>query len=382
MAFYLMVGIPYGIINLWIVWWFWRALRGAGAIQMLICLGIVALALCFPLVYKRPENSDFMVALVRLGSVWVGMFIYFFLLILLLDAWNLVGRIMGRLPVEGPRYGLCFLLILTVGGACVAGWLNAAKPVVREYSLVLKTKEPALLADGGKTLTLAVLGDMHLGRIITAERFSRAIDLLVPYKPDAVFFLGDTLDDHFLLDRAAMGAAVDRLEAPLGVWGIVGNHEYISGPIGESITILEDLGINVLCDEWTNLGGVLLVAGRDDYSRSGFLASERKSLPEILRGVPEATHSIPLLVLDHQPRNLEEAEAAGAVLQLSGHTHNGQLWPFNHVVSALYENARGLSTRGNTHYIVTVGAGTWGPPLRTNARPEVLVLRVSFAPAE
>lgn len=382
MAFYLMIGIPYGVINLWIVWWFWRALRGAGAAQVLLCLVIVALALCFPLVYKRPENSDVMVALVRVGSVWIGIFIYFFLLIFLLDIWGLAGRFMGREPIAGPRYGLCFLLLLAVAGISIAGWFNAAKPVVREYSLVLKTGNPALLADEGKTLTLAALGDMHLGRTITADRFSRAVDLLVPYQPDAVFFLGDILDDHFLLDRPAVASVVERLKAPLGVWGIVGNHEYISGPVEDSIAILEDSGINVLYDEWTNLGGMLLVAGRDDFSRSRFLPSERKSLPEILRGVPEATRGLPLLVLAHQPHQLEEAEAAGAVLQLSGHTHNGQLWPFNHVVAALYENARGLSVRGNTHYIVTSGAGTWGPPIRTNARPEVLVLHISFAPAE
>jgi predicted MPP superfamily phosphohydrolase len=381
-AFYLMVGIPYGIINLWIVWWFWRALRGAGTLQVLVCLVIVALALCFPLTYKRPESSDLMVALVRAGAVWTGVFIYFFLLIFLLDAWGLAARVMGWEQAIAPRYGLCFFLLLVVAGVTVTGWINAAKPVLREYSLVLKTRNPALLADGGKTLTLAALGDMHMGRTITAERFSRAIDLLVPHKPDAVFFLGDIIDDHILLDVPAMASAVGRLQAPLGVWGIAGNHEYISGPIEKSIAILEDSGINMLCDEWTNLGGALLVAGRDDYSRSRFTDSERKTLPEILRGVPETTRSLPLLVLDHQPYHLEEAEAAGAALQLSGHTHTGQLWPFNHVIASLYENPHGLSTRGDTHYIVTVGVGTWGPPIRTNARPEVLLLRISFAEAE
>lgn len=186
------------------------------------------------------------------------------------------------------------------------------------------------------------------------------------------------IDDHLAVDEDGLLRQLQRLAPPLGIWGILGNHEYISGPVDVSIGILERAGIRVLRDSGVVLDSRIALAGRDDLARTHFAGSPRKSLAEILAEMDWQAGSAPLIVLDHQPRHLDDAEKAGAVLQLSGHTHNGQLWPYNHIVSLLYENARGHSVRGDTNYIVTVGTGTWGPPLRNNARLEVLLVELEF----
>jgi predicted MPP superfamily phosphohydrolase len=379
MPFYLTVGIPYGLVNLWILWWFWRGLRGASFLQWAACIALVCLAAAFPLWYRRPGASYLDIAVLRAGAAWLGVFPYVFFMILAAEAATILSRRAGRGWFPTPRICLAALVLALCVG--IAGWLAAAAPTLRQYAVAAPSKSPVPPALVGKTLTIGMVSDLHLGRIISAARLARAVALLAPHKPDILFFLGDILDDHFLLDEAAMREAVALVSPRLGTWGILGNHEYISGNASASGAILEKCGVSILRDDWTVLDNAVLVVGRDDYSRQRFTARQRKTLAQILEQVPREYRELPLIVLDHQPRRLEEAEAAGAALQLSGHTHNGQLWPFNYITDHLYENPWGLSTRGGTTYIVSLGAGTWGPPMRTNARPEAALVRISFAPA-
>lgn len=376
MSFFLTIGVSYGLINLWIVWWLWRALRGAGWIQPVLCLAVALLAACFPLFYRKSAGAVLDIALVRIGSAWLGVFIYIFFMVLAADLAALAGRFWSQHTDAGPRWRACAIVFGLPLCAGLAGWVNAALPVTREYDLTVKTRAGGPAA--GSTLTIAALSDLHLGRTIAAARLAGAIDLLAPRQPDILLFLGDVLDDHILLDIPAMRKAVDSARPRLGAWGITGNHEYIAGDINVSLAALGQSGIRVLRDQWIVLEDRLILVGRDDYSKSGFTGAPRKSLDEILADLPAEYVGLPLLVLDHQPRHLEEAEKAGAALQLSGHTHNGQLWPFNLVVERVYENAAGYSRRNATQYIVSVGAGTWGPPMRTNSRPEALLIRLKF----
>lgn len=376
MRFYFMVGVPYALMNGWIVWWVWRALEGAGAVRPAVCLLLAGLALLFPLTYKDPQESALHVALLRAGALWAGVFIYVFLAVLCAEAAGLVARVAGSGFGFSTRLGL---FAAVMGLPCLigaAGVLNALHPVVLEYDITV----PSSAAAGERRITIGAVSDIHLGRLVSAKRLDSALALLAPHKPDALLFLGDILDDQVRLDMQQTGEALKRLDPPLGVFGITGNHEYISGPVANSLRLLEKAGIRMLRDEWIVLDDALLVTGRDDYSRPRFIGSERKTLDAILASVPEDKAKLPLLVLDHQPHHLEEAEAAGAVLQLSGHTHYGQFVPFNLLMKRLYENPRGHSRRGGTHYIVSAGAGTWGPPLRNTSRPDVLLVRLHIVP--
>jgi len=117
------------------------------------------------------------------------------------------------------------------------------------------------------------------------------------------------------------------------------------------------------------------IVGREDRSYNRGSARRRKSLEELMKGVDR---SLPVILMDHQPFALEEAVSHSVDLQLSGHTHHGQLWPFNFITKRVYELSWGYLKKGATHIYVSCGVGTWGPPVRTGNRPEIVNIKLSF----
>lgn len=380
--FFLYLVTAYLTMNGWVLLWFWGALKGAGKSRWVVCLALLLLMSFFPLLYRNGDLSGSLLGIValRAGCVWIGSFFYVFLMTAAASIANLfLKHFQWQYRANKPRQALLILglaIFIALGGA-----VNASFPALREIRL--EASYPAPLPEGiPREITLVAIADVHLGRVSGVGVLSRAIDLILPHEPDAVLFLGDMLDDHIAVDEAGLKRELGRIKPRYGHLGILGNHEYISGPIGTSIEILERNGIKVLRDEYAVLGSEIVLVGRDDRSKTRRESIPRKSIEGILEGLDETVRQLPVVVLDHQPYNLEEAERAGALLQLSGHTHNGQLWPYNLVVKRIYENARGHYVRGNTNYIVSIGTGTWGPPLRNNARPEVWLIRLVFREAE
>ena len=380
--FFLVTGIGLAIINGWISWWLWRALSGTGWLRIALCILVLALGAAFPLLYKGHGDTLAHVWLLRAGAFWMGVAFYTFALVLLADIWGLGARLFGALPPASPRWGAVLLVMglpLLLG---VGSWFNAAFPALRHYDITVRTQGPVPAAYADKPLKLGVITDMHLGRLLTAGRLGRAVELLAPEQPDAILYVGDIIDDHIKLDAEATAAALAVAQPRLGHWAVPGNHEYISGSIDKSLDFLRAVGMQVLRDQWAVVDNSFVLAGRDDLSKPGFTGIQRGSMEEILTDLPEQYRSLPLVVMDHQPAALDEARNAGTALMLSGHTHNGQLWPFNFVTELRYENPLGLLTKGDFHSIVSAGTGTWGPPLRTTGRAEVLLVTVHFVSAD
>ena len=380
--FFLVTGIGLAIINGWISWWLWRALSGAGWLRFVLCALVLVLGAAFPLLYKGHGATLAHVWLLRAGAFWMGVAFYAFVLALLADVWGLGARIFGCAPPMAPRWGAVLLVLGLPVLLGAASWFNAAFPALRQYDITVRMQAPVPDALTRKPLRLGVVTDMHLGRLITAGRLARAMQLLAPEQPDAIFYVGDIIDDHIKLDAQAIAAALALTQPRLGHWAVPGNHEYISGSIDRSLNFLRSVGMHVLRDQWAVVDDSFILAGRDDLSKPGFTGTQRDSLAEILSDLPQQYRQLPLVVLDHQPAALDEARDAGAVLEFSGHTHYGQLWPFNLVIERKYENPLGLLTKGSFHSIVSAGTGTWGPPLRNTSRAEVLLVTVHFAPME
>ena len=380
--FFLVTGIGLAIINGWISWWLWRALSGTGWLRFVLCALVLVLGAAFPLLYKGHGDTLAHMWLLRAGAFWMGVAFYAFALVLLADIWGLAARLFGALPPATPRWGAVLLVMglpLLLG---VGSWFNAAFPALRHYDITVRTQGPVPAAYADKPLKLGVITDMHLGRLLTAGRLGRAVELLAPEQPDAILYVGDIIDDHIKLDAEATAAALAVAQPRLGHWAVPGNHEYISGSIDKSLDFLRAVGMHVLRDQWAVVDNSFVLAGRDDLSKPGFTGIQRGSMEEILTDLPEQYRSLPLVVMDHQPAALDEARNAGTALMLSGHTHNGQLWPFNFVTELRYENPLGLLTKGDFHSIVSAGTGTWGPPLRTTGRAEVLLVTVHFVSAD
>ncbi|MCL1824894.1 MAG: metallophosphoesterase [Betaproteobacteria bacterium] len=263
------------------------------------------------------------------------------------------------------RHRSCAGIAVAALVMCFAGWVNMQYPVVREAKLPV----PANVAP----LRIVALSDLHLGRLASDGFLSGVVDQIEPLSPDIVVLLGDIIEHDFdPSDVPAEAAVLQRLKPRLGIWGVMGNHEYIGGKGALNKKWLNQIGIRPLIDQWELLGEKpgekILLIGRRDRSAG------RKPVQKVIANVPEKDRGALKILLDHQPTDLEGAEKAGVFLQLSGHSHNGQFFPLNFIVPFLFENAYGYYRRGETHYWVTSGVGAWGPRIRTSGRPEIMLI--------
>ena len=363
----------YIAFNIGIIARLYFALRGPGVAQSVrigLCLLAVALSLAFPIERGITVNAPWVKALAIVGSFWFA-FIFHALL-----AWVLVGvfrllnwRFRWLVIAEEDRvrwrHRSCAGIAVASLAMCVAGWINMQYPIVREEKLPI----PA----GATPLRVVALSDLHLGRLASVDFLSNVVDQIEPLSPDIILFLGDILEYDFDPSEApAVAALLQRLKPRLGIWGVMGNHEYIAGRHKQNERLLNQVGIRMLIDQWERLGEKpgekILLIGRKDRSWG------RKPVQKVIENIPKEEKDALKILLDHQPTDLEGAEKAGVHLQLSGHSHNGQFFPLNFLVQFLFENAYGHYVRGQTHYWVSSGVGAWGPRIRTSGRPEIMLI--------
>jgi predicted MPP superfamily phosphohydrolase len=177
-----------------------------------------------------------------------------------------------------------------------------------------------------------------------------------------------------------MPERLKQLQAPLGTYAILGNHEYIGGAIEVYTAAMRDIGIKVLMDEAVHLPDGMTLIGRKDRAAARMGGAKgRQTLKALLEDVDPTS---PLILMDHQPAKLAEAEACGIDLQLSGHTHRGQMFPFHWITRRVFELDWGYLQKGTTHIIVSSGFGFWGPPLRLASRSELLDIHVHLEPGD
>lgn len=262
-------------------------------------------------------------------------------------------------------------------GALVAGLLLAVfalvqghrAPAVVAYEVRLGALPPAL--DG---TTLAVLSDTHLGTQLGPEWFGERVDQTLALRPDAILLLGDIFEGHGRAEEDLL-PVIRRLRAPLGVWAVSGNHE--SHGSGTSLKLLEDAGIPVLHDRWSEAAPGLVLAGVDDLNRRRRHGEDVGVVEKALAGRPPGA----AVLLSHAPWRAEEAAAAGAGLMLGGHTHDGQIWPFNLLVALEYPLVAGRYEVSGMTVLVCRGTGTWGPRMRLWRRGEILLVTLRAGPS-
>jgi predicted MPP superfamily phosphohydrolase len=368
----------YGAINYYVFARGWELLSNHPTARI-YCLAIfllVASAFIVGRFLERARISWFSTSLVWVGSFWLAAMTYLFLSILTVDILRLSDFIVpwfpsfvNSYPVETKEI-LGTSLIGCVLLAVVAGHLNATHPRVRVLDL-------SVAKNGGveKSLNIVAVSDIHLGTIIGKSRLEKIVGLINNLDPDLVLLPGDVFDEDIgPVIKENLGETLRTIRSKYGVIAITGNHEYIGGEEA-ACGYLREHGITVLRDTSVKIDDRCYVVGREDISISQFAGKKRKSLDELLNNVDSR---LPVILLDHQPFHLDEAANHGVDLQLSGHTHHGQLWPFNFISKRIFELSWGYKKKGNTHIYVSCGVGTWGPPVRTGNTPEVVNIRLSF----
>ncbi|HEU5473617.1 MAG TPA: metallophosphoesterase [Actinophytocola sp.] len=302
-----------------------------------------------------------------LGVIWV------------LFAWSLIGTLArGVLAVFGiGDHGRTVALgVLAVAAVLVVwGWFEAMRvPRIRTVQVRIPRLGPGL--DGTRVVVLA---DTHFGPI-DRTRWSTALAAAVnQLSPDIVCHAGD-IADGTVASRRSQAAPLRTITAPLGKVFVTGNHEYF-GETAAWLDHLTELGWQPLHNRHIALergGDRLILAGIDDATaKASGLPGHGADLPAALAG---ADPDLPVLLVAHQPRQVTAAVAAGVDLQVSGHTHGGQIWPFHYLVRADQPSVSGLTRHGErTQLYTSRGAGFWGPPLRIFAPSEIslLILRTA-----
>lgn len=315
--------------------------------------------------------------LVWTGSFWLAAMLYFLLIVLFIDFIRLIdyfipflGKIIPGNMIVPFKFIVFKISLISVLLLIILGHVNTLFPKVTRLEISIPSPSSEM-----KEVNMVLVSDIHLGTLTPKKHIQKRIDLINSLKPDIILLAGDILDEDLkpviYLD---LGSALKELKAPLGVYGITGNHEYIGG-VEAATKYLTKHGINLLRDSITKINNSFYLAGREDRDIARFSGKTRKPVDELIKD----THKdLPVILMDHQPFELAKAAAAGVALQVSGHTHYGQMWPLNYITRAIFEISRGYARFNGMHVYVSNGLGTWGPPLRIGTRPEIVNIRLIF----
>jgi predicted MPP superfamily phosphohydrolase len=378
-TFLSVVLVIYALINVYIFRHGWHALPASSSARgiYLVLYLLLAPAYVVARFLERKFLNWFTAFLDWIGAVWLGAMTYFLLAVVAIDILRLINAIVPFYPAfVTADYGyakvVAFIVVFgIVGLATLGGYLNARNPRIKKLDLAINKKNPQR-----KELNIAVASDIHLGTIISTKRLWGMVNKINALDPDLVLIPGDLFDEDIgPVIKKNLGEVLRKIRSRFGVIAITGNHEYIGG-VEAACNYMTVHGIKVLRDETIMVDDTIQIVGREDRSIGGFAGKKRKPLEELMEGIDKQR---PVILMDHQPFHLEEAVQNGVDLQLSGHTHHGQLWPFNFITKRMYEVSWGYKKKENTHIYVSCGAGTWGPPIRTGNTPEIMHLRLRFA---
>lgn len=312
--------------------------------------------------------------MIKTGSYWLGAMAYLTLLFLLADILRGINGLFHftdflKFGWSSGKGKTVVLMVYSISAIIlIAGFLSARFPVVRKQAVQINKTVP------GGTQKVVLVSDIHLGMMISNGKLKKMVKLVNGQNADLVFLAGDVFDEDLgPVIQNNMGDLLKNLQAKQGVYAILGNHEFF-GNANAAEKYLKDHHITVLRDSSVTLENGITIAGREDISGVRMNGKPRKSIEELLKGIDTEK---PVFLLDHQPFKLAEVATKKVDLQVSGHTHHGQLWPFNYMTRAIFEISRGYGKINDTHFYVSSGFGTWGPPIRTNSRSEIIVLEIT-----
>ncbi len=338
--------------------------------RILFIIVYILLVLTFPLaeILSHHVGTGWSKFIIIAGYFSLPLLLYLLLSVILLDlALGLarLTKILSKATVKrrGFRLARLFLVLVMPVAVVVIGAGQNNHPQIRQYSVEIPQK-----SSGIRQLKIAFIADFHLRETTNRHLMERFVEKVNTANPDIVLIGGDVLEGDRQDEKLGeFEAQFCRLKPKYGVYGVPGNHDLRGA---SAITFFDRAGIHLLQDAVEKIDNAFYLVGRNDGRSRG-----RKSIDEILR---DCDRSLPVIVLDHRPTDLENISRTGADILLSGHTHNGQLFPMNLFAKRQYELSWGYKLKNRTHVFVTSGIQVWGPPVRTAGTSEILIINVSF----
>ena len=361
--------------------------RGIGLIYFFVVFSIL-------IAFMAPA-SGFRRFMKLLSNYWLGVLVYTIMTVGIADGL----RLLIKYPLKNVAFPGRELLFSNVGTAVVGavcaviittvsiyGMINAGNIQTTKYDISIDKKAGKL-----DSLNVVLIADLHLGYNIGCRHMEKMVEKINAQNPDLVVVAGDIFDNEYeaLENPDRLAAILRGIQSKYGVYACYGNHD-IQEKILAGFTFggkekkessvkmdefLEKSGITRLRDEYVLIDDTFYLYGRPDYERPGRGIDERKSPQEITE---DLDLSLPVLVIDHEPRELQELADAGVDADLCGHTHDGQLFPGNLTIKLMWENACGYLKKGNMHSIVTSGVGLFGPNMRVGTKSEICDIMMHF----
>jgi predicted MPP superfamily phosphohydrolase len=311
-------------------------------------------------------------AVTWIGFLWMGFLFLFLCLSLPLDSYHLLIGAGQRLTgsdwtglMLSRRQSLGFATAIAIG---LMGYGAFEAYQVETRTIVLPSKK---IAPSSGRIRIVQISDLHLGIMTFPGRLTPVLEAIRQAKPDVLVSTGDLIDGT-VFGKAKIAATLNSLAAPMGKYAVTGNHAYYMNTEAAQ-AFIENAGFTLLSDRSITIRQLLTIAGVDDPAKR---ASGDKAMPTeaaILENTPDQVFR---LLLKHRP--VIDADSKGKFdLQLSGHTHHGQIFPFGLIVFLRYPLRQGLNRiTTDSHIYVSSGTGTWGPPLRLLTPPEITVIDI------
>ena len=314
-------------------------------------------------------------AIIWIGSVWMGVFVYLLIFLLLTDVIMLIIRATGRLSrksTDNVRFCCSTAAVVLVVALTVCGTAHAAQIKTVSYEIDLENSST-------EELNIALISDLHLGAAGSERNLAKAVDAVNALEPDVVCISGDLFNDDFnsLYDPEGIVSLLRSIKSKYGVYACLGNHDGVNR-FDDMLQLLKDSDIILLNDEYKVVDDRFVIVGRLDGRVIGdFDGLERSDYEDIFD--PTSTE-LPVIVMDHNPANISEYDG-NTDLILSGHTHKGQIFPANILTYFMYDVHYGYyrADSNSPHVVVTSGAGYWGMPMRIGTDCEIVQIKLTGA---
>jgi predicted MPP superfamily phosphohydrolase len=312
------------------------------------------------------------IPLMLICNTWYIASLYITIVLLILEFLRLVNKRWAWYPMFVNLYWektkAILFFVVTAGVVClmIFGYRNVRYPSVQHtYLTIPKTVE------GRDSLNLLMTSDWHIGEMIRKKQVQHIVRLCNEQNADIIVIVGDIVDYEIrFAEKERIEEDLQQLKAPLGVYMVLGNHEYRANRFAK-LKWIEKTGITLLVDSVISPDSTFYLIGRDDYINHRNRAS--------LKTLMQQTDSLkPLIVLDHQPNRMNEITMNHADLGLHGHTHNGQIWPYPLALHLVYECPYGYYRKGDTQFFISSGVGCAGPPYRIGTKSEIVFLHIRF----
>lgn len=390
--------IPYLLVSAYLIFHIFK-LTGAVSVKLRskifrgIFLFFFMITATSPLTSFLIKSGPLHFFLKKLNNIWLGFMLYAILILVVTDLVTLIlglSKKVSKKTLRSRRFvilsrGTAFLLAcaVTVYGVINAGYIRSTTCDVTVHKS----------CGDMQTMKAVLVADLHLGYSVGVRQIAQMTEKINAMQPDLVIIAGDIYDNEYdaIESPEKIEALLASIQSKYGVYACWGNHdldeEIFAGFTFDSdkkktaddrmASLLKRANIHLLSDETILVNDTFYIAGRNDPGRARKTGSERASASELLSGLDQTK---PVFVIDHQPKEFDALSAAGADLDFSGHTHDGQMFPANIITNLMWDNSCGLWTKDNFTSVVTSGVGVWGPNMRIGTKGEVMEVNITFEP--